>query len=312
MTPESLPPILAHSARLRAVIDAISDYTGPERDETPENDEAPVFILASGFRSGSTLVQRLIMSGGVLVWGEPFMETGWLHALASSLTWLPGRLHEKADFERLSESGPLEDQWVANLHPGVQRFRQAHRAMIAAFLATPAHEAAQEAGRSRWGAKFVRLDGNFAYYLRWLFPNARFVFCLRDPMAAFQSYRRNVGNYAAHPQDSGWVLTPTWRINSAERFFAMTHHLMGSLIAAAAESPETVILLRFEELVGDGAALAEMEERLQLRMDARVLDRKLGGGMRKRSAKAPLTDEERSAIERWRPRFEAFGYGAEA
>lgn len=145
MSPGPLPPILMHSARIRAVIDAISEYTGPGRDETPENEEAPVFILASGFRSGSTLVQRLIMSGGVLVWGEPFMETGWLHSLASSLTWLPGRLHERADFGRLSERGPLENQWVANLHPGVQRFRQAHRAMIAAFLATPA----QEAGRSQ-------------------------------------------------------------------------------------------------------------------------------------------------------------------
>ena len=178
--------------------------------------------------------------------------------------------------------------------------------MIAAFLATPA----QEAARSQWGAKFVRLDGNFAYYLRWLFPNARFVFCLRDPMAAFLSYRSNVWNYADHPQDSGWVLTPSWRINSAERFFAMTHHLMGSLTAAAAESPESVVLLRFEDLVRDGAVLEALEERLNLRLDARVLDRKLDGGMRKRSAKARFTDDEHSAMERWRPRFEAFGYGA--
>lgn len=49
-----------------------------------------------------------------------------------------------------------------------------------------------------------------------------------------------------------------------------------------------------------------MEERL----DTRVLDRKLGGGMPKRAIEAPLTDDERAAIDRWRPRFEAFGYGA--
>ena len=69
MSPAPLPPMLMHSTRIRAVIAAISEYTGPGRDETPENSEAPVFILASGFRSGSTLVQRRIMSGGVLVWG---------------------------------------------------------------------------------------------------------------------------------------------------------------------------------------------------------------------------------------------------
>ncbi len=41
-----------------------------------EEDERPIFILSAGWRSGSTLIQRLIMSKErILIWGEPIIET---------------------------------------------------------------------------------------------------------------------------------------------------------------------------------------------------------------------------------------------
>ena len=52
--------------------------------DAPEN--RPVFVLAAGWRSGSTLLQRLVMSSGeTLVWGEPYDRACYVQDLARSL-----------------------------------------------------------------------------------------------------------------------------------------------------------------------------------------------------------------------------------
>src|SRR5262245_37805430 len=48
------------------------------------SDQQPVFVLAAGWRSGSTLVQRALMSQ-CLVWGEPFGHGGLIERLADPL-----------------------------------------------------------------------------------------------------------------------------------------------------------------------------------------------------------------------------------
>ena len=45
----------------------------PARDDN--DNEEPIFLLSAGWRSGSTLLQRLIMSdSNVLIWGNPTMN----------------------------------------------------------------------------------------------------------------------------------------------------------------------------------------------------------------------------------------------
>ena len=43
-------------------------------EEARQDDEQPVFVLSAGWRSGSTLLQRMIMENNrdLLMWGEPF------------------------------------------------------------------------------------------------------------------------------------------------------------------------------------------------------------------------------------------------
>ena len=46
----------------------------------------PVFLLAAGWRSGSTLVQRLLASTRrLMMWGEPYDHCGLIRSLAGSL-----------------------------------------------------------------------------------------------------------------------------------------------------------------------------------------------------------------------------------
>ena len=60
--------------------------------QSPSTDE-PVFVLAAGWRSGSTLLQRMLMRH-CLVWGEPFGRAMLIDSLAQPLqtftdTWPP-------------------------------------------------------------------------------------------------------------------------------------------------------------------------------------------------------------------------------
>ena len=73
----------------------VKGYTGIESGlaalqsvcPAPESDTAaPIFLLSAGWRSGSTLLQRLIMSDkNVLIWGEPYDECGQIQAMADTL-----------------------------------------------------------------------------------------------------------------------------------------------------------------------------------------------------------------------------------
>ena len=45
----------------------------------------PIFVLAAGWRTGSTLLQRMIIEAGALVWGEPYSQAGPSQAMASVL-----------------------------------------------------------------------------------------------------------------------------------------------------------------------------------------------------------------------------------
>ena len=56
-------------------------------DDIDKDQEQPIFLLSAGWRSGSTLLQRLIMSDPrVLIWGEPFDECGMIQGFANTLT----------------------------------------------------------------------------------------------------------------------------------------------------------------------------------------------------------------------------------
>ena len=51
---------------------------------TSSAQEEPVFVLAAGWRSGSTLLQRILLRK-CLVWGEPYGLSGFIARMAESL-----------------------------------------------------------------------------------------------------------------------------------------------------------------------------------------------------------------------------------
>jgi hypothetical protein len=155
--------------------------------KSPAPDQ-PIFLLAAGWRSGSTLVQRML-SHRCLVWGEPFGRSGLIERLAESLCafsedWPP----ETSLIDHPSFTGKLGDKWTANLYPPLQHLPEAHADFYRRLFEQPA----RARGYDRWGLKEVRFGSEHAAYLRWVFPHARFLFLVRNPYACWASYR-NLG-----------------------------------------------------------------------------------------------------------------------
>jgi hypothetical protein len=189
--------------------------------------ESPIFVMAAGWRSGSTLLQRLIVSSGeTLIWGEPFGTSAIFRAMSEPLRRIPreldsNRMLESRDKEKLATT------WIANLYPPMDSLLLAHQTFWNTLLAEPA----RKAGYKQWGLKEVRLETQQITYLKWMYPKARFVFLVRNPYDAYASYKRQMGVwYETWPdrpistaQQFGlqWQRLATGYVNNTEYFGAL-------------------------------------------------------------------------------------------
>ncbi len=195
----------------------------------------PVFLFASAWRAGSTLLQRLICSTDeIVIWGEPYGNAGLLNALAASSRpllaedWLDPR-HFPAGPEALHG---MSGRWVANLYPRPEDLRASYRAQLDRWLQAPA----QRAGVPRFGLKEVRCDVETAQFLHWIYPDARFVFLVRNPFDAWSSFK-----------GVSWVHTaPDRVVTTAAEFGALWQHNTSSFLRW---TDRAGLMLRHEDIV---------------------------------------------------------------
>jgi len=257
------PPVPADHTIARG-LDMIQQRFAPE-PLPPANE--PVFMLASAWRSGSTLVQRLLVSSGeLLMWGEPYDRTGLIRRLAESTMafdeeWPP------VPFIVDPARPPTAERWIANAYPTPEDLLAAHRALLDRLFAEPA----RRYGFRRWGLKEVRIGGEHALYLRRIYPDARFVFLHRNPYDAFLSYRllheiRTHSHWWYHR----W---PDHQVETATQFGEVWKRLTTSFVDFADRVGATVIA--YEDIVlGSGADL--LAEATGIAIDASVLRSRVG------------------------------------
>lgn len=231
-----------------------------------EGDDAPIFLLSAGWRAGSTLLQRLIMSDpAVLMWGEPYDECGVVQRMAEMLkAFRPGWPPEDYYY---TEAKPKSGDWVANFFPRPDALRRGHRALFDASFAEPA----RRAGARRWGIKEVRLGVEHAHYLRWLYPAAKFVFLYRNPLDAYISYCRFGRNW--------YDLWPEKPVFTPAAFGAHWRELTTGFLRDAPTFGALVV--RYEDLVAAKPDLLDrLDTELGVRVERSVLSKKVGSSER--------------------------------
>ncbi|WP_420349453.1 sulfotransferase [Pelagibius sp.] len=239
-----------HAARLDRQLEAFdSRFQAGLAPEAPRGPlcEEPVFILSAGWRSGSTLLQRMVMANNpsIIVWGEPYDIASPIQTLADQLRPFSAEWPRSGYFVEPRGSN-LSNEWVANLYPPAQAFRTAHLAYLETLFAAPA----EALGRSHWGLKEVRLGSDHVRYLRWLYPRAKFVFLIRNPLNAYRSYRNRLTWFADWPNKM--VATPY-------SFGRHWRRLCGEFLEMRAQG--VGVLLHYESL-GDDAAVSGLGDYL--------------------------------------------------
>ena len=236
--------------------------------------EEPLFLLAAGYRSGSTLLQRMLMKERWM-WGEPYGHSGLMENLSTVFRCLTQDWPEDNFLENHPRFNNTYDQtWIANLYPDPQHLVEATLQYMQTLFATPA----RGKGYERWGIKEVTLDTNMALFLKWLYPGCRLVFLIRNPYYAYRSYRRF---------DSTWFARwPDHPLTSPEQFGAHWLSMAQGFLAQAEELGAMV--LRYEDIKSPDFNWTAVEQHIGHSLDRGAVEYRVSG----HDPDAKLTDLE--------------------
>jgi hypothetical protein len=240
-------------------------------------------------------MQRLVNSSGQsLIWGEPYGAASICHFMVEPLRRIPRELEDVRFLGEHVNRAELTENFIANLYPPTQDLLTAHKAFWDALLAEPA----RRLGLSRWGFKEVRLSVDEAHYLKWLYPQAKFIFIYRNPFDAYLSYQGT--------GDRTWFsIWPEVPICGADDFGKHWNKLVTDFIDRAHEVNGLVV--RFEDLIKDEQLIKRISEHIELSIDPSVLKVQVGSSPSAYKATALELDSLRRSAS---PIIERLGYTA--
>jgi hypothetical protein len=254
------------------------------------SDEEPIFILAAGWRSGSTLLQRMLMRQ-CFIWGEPFGRAMPIDCLAQQLSAFTDGWPANSVFATPDRvvGADLSVEWVANLYPPMESLIESHVNYFTTLFQAPA----VRLGFRRWGLKEVRLSADHAAYLRWLFPRGKLLFLYRDPYACYRSFLALKVTYVRWPDQP---------IDSPERFGGHWRSLMEGFMHHANELGGR--LVRYEDLCSSQFDAAVLSDYLGCELDIGARGVKVGASQ----ASSVSADQWRRLRETVEPLAEQLGY----
>jgi hypothetical protein len=223
--------------------------------------QRPIFILSAGWRSGSTLLQRLINSdGSVLIWGEPFGDFLPVPRLAGIVaSFKKDDNHFLWSYDKFSRNF-VDNPLVAVLNSGTSALYEAHRSFHEKLL----YEPVKKLGFQNWGAKWVRLSAYYGYYFKWLFPNCRIIMITRHPLKAYKSYKYR----------DWYTIRPIHQMTNVFKFMAHWNYLASSFFKYHKQLG--ALLIKYEDLINKKEILDKIDDFLSIKIDRTVLNQKIG------------------------------------
>lgn len=229
-----------------------------------ENDESsPIFIFSAGWRSGSTLLQRLILSSeDILMWGEPYDKANIIESMSQSIipfstAWPPDDRYLGND-----NTKNLSQKWVASLYPSKKALKKAHRSFFNTLF-----DYSVDGKEIRWGVKEVRWGKREALYLKWLYPKAKFIFLVRNPYQSYNSFKAF--------EDSWYAAWPTERIYNPYSFAKHWNRLVSEFFDVY--DNVSGIFIQYEDLIAkDQSMIEKINQYLGMQIDASILEKKVG------------------------------------
>jgi hypothetical protein len=259
-------------AKVQQLAESIAAIPVRALDSADEKREAPIFLLSTGGRAGSTLLQRILVTDSrVLLWGEPLSQMGLISRITEAVSGSvdPHHMQQWRNSDKASSSS-LPTSWINILFPPGDDFRSALRSLFDRWLGEPA----RELGYTRWGFKEVRLGAAEAILLQWLYPNAKFIILSRHP---YDCYRSLV--------DSNWHVC--WDrytntvMNSAVSFARIWNQMAVSWSQLPAGFP--CVFIRYEDVVSGNFDFRKLESWLGIEIKEKVALSVSVGGTTKRS-----------------------------
>jgi hypothetical protein len=238
--------------------------------DSEKDTEAPIFLLSTGHRTGSTLLQRILVTDPqVLIWGEPLGDMAPVCRIAEmmSASIYPWNLEKWKKHNPTSSS--IATSWISDLYPPAEDFRLALRGLFDRWLGDPA----RQLGFARWGFKEVRLGATEASLLHWLYPQAKFIVLSRHPYDCYRSVA-----------DSNWTFYhryPDIRIDSAAGFARIWNQLALSWSELPADFP--CFHIKYEDLTTGKVDFRGLESWLGIEIKENVALSVSVGGTAKRS-----------------------------
>lgn len=181
--------LLHHQALGRSRVFPTRSPEGADAVRRPS--KPPVFVIGTGWRTGSTAVQRLVTSSEeVFIWGEPFTMSRVPARLAQIA--LEGGAYDPYQRFTVDPAGcslAWHQEWMAIAQPDPSWLIPASRRFLEALYWSPlAHGDYQT-----WGVKEVAASPRVLAFLSLCFPEARWIAVTRHPINSYLSFRTAIG-----------------------------------------------------------------------------------------------------------------------
>lgn len=247
----------------------------PETEKSEADSESPIFLFSAGWRSGSTLLQRIICSSDeVLIWGEIYDRCNIIQTLAKSALPFNDNWPNPNYIKQPQNLSELSGNWLANLYPPVSSLKTSYQHFLLELLCEPA----KSLGAKRWGMKEVRFGLQEALFLHWLFPNAKFLFIHRDLKSAYTSYKK-------FSPAMNWYRS--WPNQTAFTAYSFAKHRAQLLLQFESAAKLTGgLIIDYQKLTSGDYDFDQLDNYCELKVDRNVISNKVGSGAQKATKSA--------------------------